>query len=136
MKLNLKNLAYFVSGAVMIAAPIALIKSSHYSPRSESSEKNKVQSWAGADAYYRMLKADPSTGLINEEARTMAEQEAMLRNQNSSKLKTSSSALGLNWIELGPDNVGGRVRAIVFDKKNQNVVYAGGVSRIDWTQCC
>ena len=128
MKLNLKNLAYFVSGAVMIAAPIALIKSSHYSPRSESSEKNKVQSWAGADAYYRMLKADPSTGLINEEARTMAEQEAMLRNQNSSKLKTSSSALGLNWIELGPDNVGGRVRAIVFDKKNQNVVYAGGVS--------
>ena len=43
MKLNLKNLAYFVSGAVMIAAPIALIKSSHYSPRSESSEKNKVQ---------------------------------------------------------------------------------------------
>ena len=128
MKSNLKTLVYFVSGAVMIAAPIALIKSSHYSPRFENSEKNKVQSWAGAEAYYHMLKADPTTGLINEVGRTMADQEAMLRMQNSSKFKTSSSALGLNWTELGPDNVGGRVRAIVFDKKNQNVIYAGGVS--------
>jgi hypothetical protein len=40
--------------------------------------------------------------------------------QNTSNFRTNS-ALGLNWTELGPDNVGGRVRAIVFDKFNQNV---------------
>ncbi len=129
MKLNFKTLAYFVSGAILIAAPITLIKSSHYTARFESNEKNKAQSWAGAAAYYHMLQADPITGIINEEARTMAQQEALLRMQNSSLSKTNSSAaLGLNWTELGPDNVGGRVRAIVFDKKHQNVIYAGGVS--------
>lgn len=127
MKLNFKTLAYFVSGAILIAAPISLIKSSHYAPRFEGNEKNKAQSWAGAAEYYHMLKADPVTGLIDEQGRQLAEQEAMLRMQNTSKSK-SNSALGLNWTELGPDNVGGRVRAIVFDKKNQNVIYAGGVS--------
>ena len=40
MKLNFKTLAYFVSGAIMIAAPIALIKSTHYSPRFEGDKKN------------------------------------------------------------------------------------------------
>lgn len=127
MKLNFKTLAYFVSGAIMIAAPIAFIKSTHYSPRFEGDKKNNAQSWTGAEGYYKMLKSDPSTGLINEEGRALADQEALLRMQNTSKFRTNS-ALGLNWTELGPDNVGGRVRAIVFDKFNENVIYAGGVS--------
>lgn len=31
------------------------------------------------------------------------------------------------WVSIGPDNVAGRVRAIVFDKFNDGVMYAGSV---------
>lgn len=33
-----------------------------------------------------------------------------------------------NWMDLGPDNVGGRTRAIVVDRNNINLIYAGSVS--------
>ncbi len=127
MKINLKTIGYLASGLVMIGAPIALIKSSHYTPRFEGEKKltNKAQSWTGAAAYYHSLKADPTTGLIDKVAQQAAEQEAALRANNLGK---KVGALGLNWSELGPDNVGGRVRAICFDKTRQNVIYAGGVS--------
>jgi hypothetical protein len=32
------------------------------------------------------------------------------------------------WISLGPDNVGGRTRAIIFDRFNDDVMYSGGVA--------
>ncbi len=131
MKLNIKTIAYFASGLVMIGAPIALIKSSHYTPRFEENEngQHSTQSWGGAAEYYMLLKADPATGLINEEARAFAENEAALRMGINNNQKTSNTnALSLNWSELGPDNVGGRTRAICFDKNHQGVVFAGGNS--------
>ena len=119
MLLNLKNLTYFASGMVIIATPVALVKSSHYVSRLESfNDKNNAQSWAGAAAYYNSLKADPLTGVIDESVRSSADQEAELRMKNSGNTY-KTSALGLNWSELGPDDVGGRVRSIVYDKKNR-----------------
>jgi len=46
----------------------------------------------------------------------------------------SRSGFGLNWEELGPDNVGGRTRAILIDKRDgtHNTVYAGGVGGGLW----
>lgn len=47
------------------------------------------------------------------------------------------SCIGLNsanaqtndeWISLGPNNVSGRSRAIIFDRFNNNVMYSGGVA--------
>jgi photosystem II stability/assembly factor-like uncharacterized protein len=43
-----------------------------------------------------------------------------------------SGALNLNWEEIGPDNVGGRTRAILVDNDNSSRVYAGGVSGGLW----
>ncbi len=44
------------------------------------------------------------------------------------------SGLGLQWEELGPDNVGGRTRAILVDKRDPSnqTIYAGGVSGGMW----
>lgn len=55
--------------------------------------------------------------------------KAQLQNQ----LK-SGNAVSLNWQSLGPDNVGGRTRAIVFDKRdaNYNTVYASSVAGGIW----
>ena len=54
---------------------------------------------------------------------------------NADNKKTNQnveSSLGLNWVELGPDNFGGRTRAILLDKNNLNTIYAGGVSGGLW----
>ena len=93
MKLNFKTIAYFASGLVLIGAPIALVKSSHYTPRFEENEngQHKTKSWGGAADYYMLLKADPSTGLINEEARTLAENEAYSRMVIGKTQKTSNT---------------------------------------------
>lgn len=55
----------------------------------------------------------------------------------ANQLKQSGNragALNLQWEELGPDNVGGRTRAILIDKRDpsHNTVYAGGVSGGMW----
>ena len=39
-----------------------------------------------------------------------------------------SSASVLEWEEMGPDNVGGRTRAVLIDKDNPSRIYAGSVS--------
>ena len=40
--------------------------------------------------------------------------------------------LGLDWKELGPDNIGGRTRAILIDNANPNLIFAGGVAGGLW----
>jgi photosystem II stability/assembly factor-like uncharacterized protein len=41
-------------------------------------------------------------------------------------------SLGLDWSELGPDNIGGRTRAILVDKESPNLIFAGGVAGGLW----
>ena len=36
------------------------------------------------------------------------------------------------WINMGPTNLGGRMRAVVFDPSNTNVIYAGGAMGGVW----
>ncbi|MDR0789982.1 MAG: T9SS type A sorting domain-containing protein [Bacteroidales bacterium] len=40
----------------------------------------------------------------------------------------SMLAQNTEWLKLGPENIGGRVRSIVFDRFNGDVMYAGGVA--------
>ncbi len=57
-----------------------------------------------------------------------------LKQADQMKQLGSRSGLGLNWEELGPDNVGGRTRSILIDKRDpsHNTVYAGGVGGGLW----
>ena len=86
--------------------------------RGEEGEDAEIR---GAIAYYNMLKADPSTGEINP---------AYVRNAiaQANQLGKYRASLGINWDSRGPNNIGGRIRAIVVDKDNPAVLYASGVS--------
>ena len=48
-----------------------------------------------------------------------------IRDLESSRTKSS---VNLSWQEMGPDDVGGRTRALMLDKDSVNVIYAGGVA--------
>ncbi len=56
--------------------------------------------------------------------------EARERTQVKQKIAQKSSQLAddIEWEELGPNNVGGRTRALIIDKDDDKILYAGGVT--------
>lgn len=69
-----------------------------------------------------LLTLDPTLGTIPSEAKQVAYE------QTQASLITKAG-IPINWIERGPDNIGGRTRAIMFDPNDatDKKVWAGGV---------
>ena len=81
----------------------------------------------GALEYLHRLKAN-ADGEIPVEAVLKAREQV----QSRKGARSSAANTTLLWTEMGPDNVGGRTRAILIDKDNSNLIYAGGVSGGLW----
>ncbi|MEL7004462.1 MAG: hypothetical protein AAFN93_17255, partial [Bacteroidota bacterium] len=80
--------------------------------------------------------ADPKTGKIPSDAR-LKEFQFAKKVPVSKGLKVRSSNgrtqnLNLNFTSAGPNNVGGRTRALAIDVTNENIIFAGGVSGGLW----
>ena len=77
------------------------------------------------------LTMDPTTGKPHPE-RLFSLQESLRLNNEANK--NPGSASWNNWEERGPNNVGGRTRAIMFDPNDltNKRVFAGGVSGGLW----
>lgn len=73
--------------------------------------------------YLNMLRANPQTGVVDPNDYYLAQQQTLKLSARKEK-----AALGMVWEQMGPDNVGGRGRAILVDKNNSNIVYAGSVA--------
>lgn len=78
----------------------------------------------GALDYYNRLRVDPFTGTIDP--------NVVRQSQQAFEQLLPSKSLNITWTEMGPDNIGGRVRAILLDKSNPSIMYAGGVSGGLW----
>lgn len=68
-----------------------------------------------------------ATGQIPTEWRANALQEV-----SDNNLTLGKNAAALSWINLGPGNVGGRIRSIIVDPSNSSVIYVGSVSGGIW----
>lgn len=102
-----------------------------YSPREDGKnlQNPKQRTIAEAAKYYFMLRRNQITNTIPEEAMLQAKMEVEAASQSR------AAALGLTWIEMGPDNVGGRTRAILIDYVHDpsgNTIFAGGVAGGLW----
>lgn len=71
--------------------------------------------------YIQSIKADPVTGEVDPQYVFAAEKQV-------SRMPKAKASLGLAWQFQGPDNVGGRTRALLVDKNNPDHIYAGGVA--------
>lgn len=73
------------------------------------------------------LRANQVTGKIDPLDATTAWQEAL-------NFKKTGKSVSLNWETIGPDNVGGRTRAIIFDKRDASgkTLYAASVAGCIW----
>ncbi len=122
------KLFYVVAvGAVVATASVLSFKSNVYTPRA-TSEIEEVLSYqvpggkvaAGMSEYFNSLRANILTGTVSE-----AEYMSAL---NASLNLESKRSISAKWTELGPDNVGGRIRAFLQDKDTPSIMFAGGVS--------
>lgn len=84
------------------------------------------QSIAGAKEYLALIRNNQHTGILNPQdviaAREQIEEKAMLKSGNGSQ--------NLDWIEMGPNNIGGRTRALIFDNQDPTAktLIAGSVT--------
>lgn len=90
----------------------------------ESKEGGKEEGISGALNWWKTVRTNEFTGEMDFAAMNAARDQA--------NAMSGTRSLGISWEEMGPDNVGGRTRSILFDKNNQGVVFAGGVSGGLW----
>ncbi len=124
--MNRNRLKVAFAGGIFIAAASFIYTSATYTRKYSEVEvaSDKPAAYSGIEArqqYWQQLNANVNTGLVESE-----DFENVLKQINSRPSKKSASSL--SFIEEGPDNVGGRTRAIVVDKRNSNIIYAGSIT--------
>ena len=80
----------------------------------------------GGAEYNNLVRANLETGRV-EAADYLRAQQAV-REYAASQAKSSN----LQFIEMGPDNFAGRVRSVVLDPNNPNIIWTGGVTGGLW----
>ena len=121
---------FFITSISLLLLTFMFVEISHnkqsYIPIEERISKYSKGAKASLE-YLHRLKSNEN-GEIPIQAVLQARRDVESRKSN----RSSSSNTTLLWTEMGPDNVGGRTRAILIDKDNSNKIYAGGVSGGLW----
>jgi len=116
--------AFFIgSGVVFVSNHNAIQSQSNYISRTKQLNRNDFN---GAREYLKLLRNNQITGEIDPVDLVNAQKGSDVLNNSGSK------SLNLQWEEMGPNNIGGRTRAILIDMNNSNIVYAGGVAGGLW----
>ena len=95
---------------------------------SESKYYSKIND---RDKYFFRLLRDPATNQIPKNIRQKELKFAKILSEKN-KLKKISAAISLDWKEAGPNDVGGRTRALAVDITDPNTVITGGISGGIW----
>jgi len=123
----MKNRYLYLNVTIVLVVGILFFFSSNnnevrkYVPR--DSKTSISMSSKGAMEYLSRIRAGVATGTIDIEDVERAQQQ--LKNMGGHKA-------GVKWTFRGPDNIGGRTRALLIDKDNSNIMYAGGVAGGLW----
>lgn len=83
-----------------------------------------ISSIIKAKEYLAMIRNNQHTGMLD------ARDVIKARKQIKQQVNLKSSAAELNWIEMGPDNMGGRTRGLIFDNRDAEgqTLYAASVT--------
>ena len=126
--MNIKKITLLAVTCLSAVAGVFLLSSSseeHYFPRAENSFQTQNEIHSGYLEYINSIRSNRETG-------TVSAAEVNAATKQASRLRSGNKALGLTWNFKGPDNVGGRTRAIVIDNADTNHLYAGAVSGGIW----
>lgn len=128
--MKIKKLATgILSLATLLVVCTFILSFSHpvktYTPRN----LNFKTSINDAVKWLNLLKSNLVTGQVDVNDVLKARMAA-----NELSMQKSTKSIGLYWGEVGPDNVGGRTRAILWDKNDASyrTIYVGAVSGGLW----
>jgi Secretion system C-terminal sorting domain len=121
-------------GLVMMTCSTVLNHFFHSEALEEQAEAADKQQLL--QAYFRQefeKVVDPALGRVPTERLQPALKEIQRRELRQSQLRTASAG-NLTWTERGPNNIGGRTRALLFDKNDatHKKVWVGSVSGGLW----
>ena len=121
--MNIKNLTiYSVVVTLFIAGNFVLLQNENNSVKYLPRHTEGEQGIAGALEWYNQVQQNPETGTVDFKDVMTARQQVARLSANKSR------SFNIQWENVGPNNVGGRTRAILVDKDNSNIIYAGSVS--------
>ncbi len=106
--------------AISIFALVLLASFGFYLKKEQKPPKSQSE-------WFNGIRANQITGKISSADILKAKAEI------EKNKKSSNEEFNFNWIDRGPDNAGGRTRALLIDNQNSNLLYAGCVSGGLWT---
>ncbi len=98
--------------------------------RSSGSPKASAETKKARGEYFFKLMRDPATNQIPADVNKR--ERDFLRGIKSKGLSKTNLADLFEWSHAGPNDVGGRTRALAVDVRNPDIVIAGGVSGGIW----
>jgi len=117
------SITFFIGGFFIIS-DLSNESEKLYAPR-KTYFSPKTYSSQGYFEYMKMIRSNPNTGTVDykdiESARLALK-----------RMKNNDKSQNINWSFVGPDNVGGRTRAIVIDRNDTSHIMAGGISGGLW----
>ncbi|MBK8944758.1 MAG: T9SS type A sorting domain-containing protein [Ignavibacteriae bacterium] len=123
---------FFVAFSIFTGEKINTEKNSVQRLRSTSSPKSGIKAKKGREEYFSLILRDPASNKIPYNIRQRElkfAKELEIKNRSLSKNNNFNE---LSWKEAGPNDVGGRTRALAIDVANSNTIIAGGVSGGIW----
>ncbi len=100
--------------------------------RPTSSPKAGIEAKKGRWEYFHRMLRDPATGEIPKGIRQKELAFAKELQEKRNSLNKTANIMDLGWKEAGPNDVGGRTRALAIDITDPNTIIAGGVSGGIW----
>ncbi len=121
--MNIKDLTiYSVVVALFVAGSFVFFQNTDDGAKYHPRQSNAEYGIAGAIEWYNQVQQNPETGTVDyKDVMRVRQQVAQLAAEKS-------RSFNIQWENVGPNNVGGRTRAILVDKDNSKIIYAGSVS--------
>src|ERR1039458_6296510 len=116
----------------IIVMPNLLSKNNKSSKIIAASEKGEMESYNDAAKYLFGLRVNTATGRIDIGEVEAARQQVNAMTMAHQTARTASGSADFQWQELGPDNIGGRTRAILISRTHPDSMFAGSVSGGLW----
>lgn len=139
----MKREAFYLLAAMALTVIILMTVNPHESIRKQVQRKTAVPADKKVPKKDRMdlameheasITKDPVLGYVPYERILVAKEQLMQRLAANPQGKVLGAIPGIQWVERGPDNVGGRTRAIMVDPNDPTgrTVWAAGVGGGIW----
>lgn len=110
-------------GLLALAVGLVISVSNTNTENTYQIRNKSLQSPEGQFSFLAMMRNNQITGDI-----PMDEYYKVLKDVKALQANKFKAEWPLTWEFAGPDNYGGRTRAILIDQNDRNILYAGGVS--------